>query len=115
MSVRAGELRHRVTIQKSNGGRDENGYEIDEVWSDYIKLWAKVTPLSTKDLIAAQGAQAQTVARMKIRYREDITTKMRVIHRGYIYSIDGPPQADAESGLEYQTFMLSDGVEKFNG
>lgn len=109
------ELIHRVTIQKSNGGRDENNYEVDEVWSDHIKLWAKVTPLSTKDLIAAQGAQAQTVARMKIRYREDITTKMRVIHRDHIYAIDGPPQADAESGLEYQTFMLSDGVEKYAG
>lgn len=115
MSLRAGDLRHRVTIQVSSSDRDEDGNFIEPTWSDHIKLWAKVTPLSTKDLIAAQAAQAQTVARMMIRYRMDITTEMRVLHRGYIYAIDGPPQADAESGLEYVTFMLSDGVEKYAG
>lgn len=114
MSISAGELRHRITIQTKSIERDENGFE-SQVWADYKKLFARVTPLSAKDLIAAQAAQAQTVARMKIRYRTDITTEMRVIHRGYIYAIDSPAQADNQSGLEYCTFLLSDGVEKFGG
>ncbi len=113
--MRSSDLRHRITIQKKTSGRDENGYDIGETWADHIKLWAKVSPLSAKDLLAAQAAQAQTVARMKIRYRTDITTEMRVIHRGYIYAIDSPPLADNQSGLEYVTFLLSEGVEKFGG
>lgn len=113
--MRSSELRHRITIQSKNSGRDEDGFPVAEKWTDYKKLFARVTPLSAKDLIAAQAAQAQTVARLKIRYRTDITTEMRVIHRGYIYAIDSPALADNQSSLEYCTFLLSDGVEKFGG
>lgn len=109
---RASELRHRVTIQEKYVGRDENNYPLPEIWIDYAKLWAKVTPLSAKDLLAAQAGQAKTVARMKIRYREDIDTTMRVIHKGRIYAIDGPPLDDPNSSYEYVTFLLSNGTEK---
>ena len=30
-------------------------FPIEGGWSEYKKLWAKVTPLSAKDLIAAQA------------------------------------------------------------
>ncbi|MFX8086610.1 head-tail adaptor protein, partial [Acinetobacter baumannii] len=54
MGQNAGELRHRVTIQAyTEPGRDEDGFPIEGGWSEYKKLWAKVTPLSAKDLIAA--------------------------------------------------------------
>lgn len=106
------ELRHRVTIQCKQSGRDENGYLQEESWIDHVKLWAKVTPLSAKDLLTAQAGQAKTVARMKIRYREDIDTTMRVIHKGRIYTIDGPPLDDPNSSYEYVTFLLSNGTEK---
>ena len=67
MGQNAGELRHRVTIQHYvAGGRDEDGFEIEGSWQEYKKLWAKVTPLSAKDLISAQADQSEVVARMKI-------------------------------------------------
>lgn len=111
---RASELRHRVTIQQKYVERDENNYPLPEIWIDYAKIWAKVTALSAKDLLAAQANQAQTVARMKIRYREDIDTTMRVIHKNRIYAIDGPPLDDPNSSYEYVTFLLSNGTEKDN-
>lgn len=80
MGQNAGELRHRVIIQHYvAGGRDEDGFEIEGSWQEYKQLWAKVTPLSAKDLISAQADQSEVVARMKIRYREDINTTMQVI------------------------------------
>jgi SPP1 family predicted phage head-tail adaptor len=111
---RASELRHRVTIQQKLIERDENNYPLPEVWIDHVKLWAKVTPLSAKDLLAAQAGQGKTVARMKIRYREDIDTTMRVIHKGRIYAIDSPPLDDPNSSYEYVTLLLSNGTEKDN-
>ncbi|WP_151802640.1 phage head closure protein [Acinetobacter guillouiae] len=111
--MRSNELRHRVQIQQKTDGRDENNYPIPEQWVDYKTLWAKITPLSARDLIAAQAAQSETVARLKINYRTDIETTMRVIHKGRIYAITSPALDDPDSGNEYCTFTLSGGLEKY--
>ena len=107
MTQRAGELRHRITIQKITSGRDKDGYPVSEQWVDYVQLWAKVTHLSGKDLIAAQASQSKIVARLKIRYREDIDTTMRVIYKSKTYAIDSQAHEDTSTGYESVTFMLS--------
>lgn len=117
MAVNAGELSHRVTIQQYEAGeRDDDGFELGSTgWSDYKSIWAKVTPLSTKDLLTAQAAQSEITARMKVRYQTGtgINTNMRVIWRGRIYAIDSQGMEDGDTGLEYMTFALSVGVENF--
>ena len=116
MGIAAGELRHRVTIQAyADGGRDEDGFPTPSTWTDYVQLWAKITPLSSRDLIAAQAAQSEVVARMVVRHRTDITTDMRVVHRGRIYHIASEGLDDNENGLIYTTFQLSSGVERSRG
>ncbi|QDJ91873.1 phage head closure protein [Acinetobacter haemolyticus] len=115
MGLNAGDLRDRVIIQKKSGsGRDDDGFANTISWVEHANLWAKITPLSARDLFAAQAAQAKTIARMMVRYRTDIDTTMRVIYRGMIYAIDGPALNDAETGNIFSTFLLSNGVEKFN-
>lgn len=112
--INAGELCHRVVIQQNVSiDRDEFGHEQPADWQVFLTLWAKVTPLSARDLFAAQAVQSQVVARLKIRYRTDIKSSMRVIFRGETYSIDGPALNDDETGNIYSTFLLSKGVEKF--
>ncbi|WP_267581483.1 phage head closure protein [Acinetobacter pittii] len=112
--MKAGELRHRVIIQKHQlNGRDENGNFLPGRWVDYKTLWSKVTHVSGKDLIASQANNSQIVARLKIRYRTDIDTTMRVIHKGIVYAIDSPALDDSGKGNEYCTFMLSGGIERF--
>ena len=107
MTQRAGELCHRIKVQKLTSGRDEDGYPIPEQWVDYMPLWAKVTHLSGKDLIAAQASNSKVVARLKIRYREDIDTTMRVIYKGKTYAIDSQALEDTNTGYESVTFLLS--------
>ncbi|MNH34480.1 Phage head-tail joining protein [compost metagenome] len=70
-----------------------------------------MTPLSARDLIAAQAAQSEATARMLIRYRPGVLSTMRILYRGELYSIEGPPLEDAKSGLEYLTIMVSKGVK----
>lgn len=112
--IQAGELCHRVVIQRNmNTEYDEYGHEKPADWQVFLTLWAKLTLLSARDLFAAQAAQSQVVARLKIRYRTDIESKMRVIFRGETYSIDSPALNDDETGNIYSTFLLSKGVEKF--
>lgn len=110
--MRSNELRQVVKIQHKTDGWDENNHPIPDAWQDYKTLYAKITHLSGKDLIAAQAAQSEVVARMKINYRTDIDTTMRVLHKGRIYSIASPALDDADSGNEYCTFTLSAFLEK---
>ena len=111
MNSLANELRHRITVQAMGPDRDEDNYSIDPIWTEYKKLWAKVTHFSGKDLIAAQANQSKVVARLKIRYREDITTEMRIIYKDKIYCIDSQALEDNSTGYEYVTFLLSQGTE----
>ncbi|MGB2081902.1 MAG: phage head closure protein [Psychrobacter sp.] len=112
MPVRAGQLRHRVTIEKHNaGGRDDDGFELPSEWVQHSKLWAKITPLSSKDLISAQGEQSEVTARMMVRYNTEIDTGMRVIWKGRTYAIDSQGLDDNEDGMTYTTFNLRSGVE----
>ena len=113
MGIAAGELRTQVTIEQyGGGGRDEDGFEIASTWTEYAKVWAKITPLSSKDLINAQAAQSEVVARMVVRHRTDITTDMRVVHRGRIYHIASEGLDDNQNGLIYKTKKISSGVER---
>lgn len=114
MGVLAGELRHRVVIQKiTNGGFNNHGFEIDAGWIDFKTLWAKVTPVSAKDLISSQAEQSEVVARLKIRYRTDIDTTMRIVWKNRIFAIHSQALDDNVTGNQYCTFLLSGGMEQF--
>ena len=93
--------------------RDENGYPIgkSEVWITYRSLWAKVTPVAARDLVLTQAEATEVTARLKIRYRTDINTSMRILWKNKIYSIVSEGLEDNLDGYTYLTFNLSNGVE----
>lgn len=108
--MRAGDLRHRVTLQKQVTAQDQQtGAMLPPTWVDFATVWASVEALSARDLIAAQGAQSEVVARIVIRYRPGVDATMRALHRGRIYNIHGA-LPDAKSGLEYLTLPVSEGL-----
>lgn len=106
MAQRAGELCHRVTIQHKTTVYDEYNYET-EAWTEYKKLWSKVTFLSVKDGLTAKAAGSETTARLKLRKRSDIDTGMRVLFDGQTFQIVSPPKPDNENGRIYMTLELS--------
>lgn len=110
--MRAGKLRHLIEVQHKITPRDPvTGEFLDPAWAKFAGVWAAVEDLSARDLIAAKAGQSQVTGRIVIRYRPGVLATMRVIHRGEIYSIEGPPLADAKSGLEYLTLLVSKGVK----
>ena len=106
MAQRAGELCHRVTIQKHEVTYDEHNYET-EAWAEFKKLWGKLDFLSVKDSINAKAAGSETTARLKLRKRKDIDTGMRVLYDGQTFQIVSPPKPDNENGRIYMTLELS--------
>ena len=104
--MRASKLRNRITIYKALSTPSPMGGTSTTSWQPTLLLWANFTPLSVKDVINAQAADSETRARCVLRYRTDIDSKTRIMHRGQMYAIDGDPLPDDESGIEYITLML---------
>jgi len=85
--VRAGELRHRVTIQQKSVVRDSYGEE-DVTWTNVATVWGSVEPLQGREFIEAKQTQAEITTRIRIRYRSSISPEMRVVWDGHIYDIE---------------------------
>lgn len=106
MSLPAGQLRNRVTLQKPE--TIVSGYgERTRSWADVCTVWADFHPLSVREFIAQSGPQSRVSARVVIRYRDDVDATMRLVHRGKTYNIAGV-LPDPDSGREYLTLPVSE-------
>lgn len=106
--MRAGSLRHRITIQQAKTVHGPYGRE--EEWSNYKEnVAAEVTFLSAKEVIASGAELSEVSARIKVRYDENINAKMRVIFRKKLYEVQGVTP-DNESGLQWLTLFVTEGL-----
>lgn len=87
--MRAGRLRHRGTIEHLVEGspqKSASGESLAE-WTTLATVWMSIDPLRGRELFAAQEHHSETTVRIRIRYRDDVTAQMRVLHEGVYYSI----------------------------
>ncbi|OAB31755.1 hypothetical protein PMSD_18390 [Paenibacillus macquariensis subsp. defensor] len=78
--LNAGKLNRRITIQKEGPSEDAAGYPIpNPPWEDVATVWASREPLRGRELWAAATIHAEKTVRYKIRYRDGITSDMRLI------------------------------------
>lgn len=85
--MRAGELRHRITIQRATETQDAFGAVV-QTWSTFATLWAGVEALSGREFFAAQQVNAQVSHRIRIRYLSGVTPKMRVVFGSRTFNIE---------------------------
>ena len=72
-------LDRRITIQSATETQDAHGQPI-ETWADFAtELPAEYLPVSGAEQFQAQQVLARAVAKFRIRWRDDLTRKMRVI------------------------------------
>lgn len=109
--MQAGKLRHRVVIQEPIEVQDDDTGAIEVTWTPIDTVWAAIEPLSAREFITSAAETSKVVARVSIRYRSDVTAKMRLYHaaKDLYYNIEGV-LSDKESGLEYITLPVSEGV-----
>ncbi len=84
--MRAGDLRHKVTIQQKTTTKDTEGIP-SETWPDFATVWAAIEPLQGREFFSAQAVNAQVTTRIRIRYRAGITPTMRVSYGTRIFDI----------------------------
>lgn len=115
MTLAAGRLRHRVSIEKlSSGEQDPRTGEISQGWVLVAtSVPAEILPLSARELEAAQTTKSEVSARIVMRRRYDIDASMRIVHKtrrgSTIYAIAGIVP-DNVSGEEWITMPVKTGV-----
>jgi SPP1 family predicted phage head-tail adaptor len=81
-----GQFRHRIKIQRYTAVQNSLGEE-EKTWVDDCKIWASVEPLKGREFFKAQTINAEVTTKITIRYREGISSKMRVVFEGRNFDI----------------------------
>ncbi len=84
--MRAGRLRHRVTIQEKTVTQDTFGAEVI-TWSDVITLWAGVEPLRGREFDELRRTGAEVTTRIVTRYKSGVLPEMRATYNSHTYDI----------------------------
>jgi head-tail adaptor len=72
--LRAGDLRHRITVRRAAKVKTTTGgYRTD--WGDYANAAAEVTALDGREVVMDQVLQGVSTYRVRMRWRGDLTTE----------------------------------------
>jgi SPP1 family predicted phage head-tail adaptor len=89
--MRAGDLRRRVTFQSRSMAADTYGAQ-SPVWTDVASVWAEVSPLSGRELMAAQSINVEISHMVTIRFQQQFAgpkavAAMRIVYGDRIFNI----------------------------
>ncbi len=79
--MKAGQLRHRVTIQKLNEAQGSTGEILkgDAQWTDFATVWASIKPLRGRELFIAQQVSAEVNIQIGFRFLKGVVPRMRIL------------------------------------
>lgn len=100
--MRAGSLKHRVTIQQRADTRNDAGEVIAE-WQDVVTVWGQIETASARGVLLYKGSASQVSHTLRIRYREGINSEQRVKFGSRFFDIEGIINTDQEN-RELQLF-----------
>jgi len=84
--MRAGRLRHKITIQKATESQDAYG-EADETWSTFRIVRAYKKVISGTENFVNDKRSPDRIVEFGIHYIDDVTPKMRIKHGTDIFNI----------------------------
>lgn len=83
----SGELRFFVEIQRFTTDASTTGDTSSKTWVKHADAWASIQSMAGRES-AGDIDSTMGKAKIKIRYRDDITNKMRVVYDGINYEIE---------------------------
>lgn len=84
--IRAGDLNRRVVIQRRAAEQDSLGQPV-EAWEDVAPVWASMLFVTGKEYALASGEVSRAEVSIRVRWRTDLTARMRIVHAGVNYNI----------------------------
>ena len=92
--MRAGRLRHRVTIQRGTPGRDGFGTEV-LAWSTVATVWAEVRSNSGHEQVQPnEQIFSNLTHQVTLRYRTGLSAKMRLLWNSRFLEIQSVREPD---------------------
>lgn len=83
MKTPTGQLRERVILTSMVESTDsQGGHPLTP--TTLATVWAKVSPASAREQLAAQAVSSQVDYKVEIQYRTDVTPTMRVLWTPYL-------------------------------
>lgn len=109
-TVRIGELNKLVTITRGTVTTNAYGEEIT-TWGTLGQAWAAIRNVPQREPFAAEQFVSVVTTSFTLRYRTDVTAKMRVLCDGKTYEIDSAADPDgARRFIELQCTLLERGA-----
>lgn len=99
-----GQMTERLTVQSKTATSDTQGGRA-EVWGTFATIWGWCQPMGGRELKQAQAVGSDVKWRVTVRYRADITPKMRLLWDAY--------QATVIKTLEIHTVTMRDGTPDY--
>lgn len=87
--MRAGPLRHRLTVERRSTTKDSVGGMVD-TWTTLLTCRCEFQPVSGREFIGGGAMQSEAQARFIIRYDSStaaITSADRILYNGGYYNI----------------------------
>ena len=84
--MQIGRLDRRIVIEVNTPTTSASG-EKKPNWGTLATVWAEVRPLRGKEFFDAAAVQSEIDTKFRIRYRSDLTAKMRINYAGNLYDI----------------------------
>ncbi|SRR5258708_1865817 len=100
-NLQAGKLDRFITIQQATSSRDATYGSETKAWATLAQVWARVEDVSGREFFAAKQRGGDTMVKVIIRHRSDVTRLMRlVLDDGRTLEIDTVLQISRDKGLE---------------
>ena len=86
MGIKAGDLRHPVTLLRPDTTLGEHNRR-STVWTEVCTAYAAKSDVSGREFYQAHAVNAEDIVTFTIRWRDDIDTTWRVKHHSTTYGI----------------------------
>ena len=112
MGLRAGTLRHRITLQRRSTSVDSFGAQSTS-WVTAARVWASIEPSGGKELMAAQAMAIDQPATITIRWQPmfadpKTVAALRIIYGTRIFNIHSSNNPEARNRV--LTLLCSEGL-----
>lgn len=85
--MRAGQLKHRLLIQRPGYTQDPVTGEMVPGWTTYAAMWGRVEGVQGREYLAAASEQAETTWRVTARYVKGVKPADRIVNGEQILNI----------------------------
>ena len=107
--MRAGAMRHKITIQQWSADSPpvNAAGEPSGSWTTYKTVWAEATTSISREILEI-GIQGVARATFRMWYDSGVTHDMRIVHDSITYEIEGINTIRNKEGLEIISQALID-------